>query len=71
MDDEQGRARAFSRGARGETPRKKQTDAEGGGCGALYKRKARVPAFPRRLVRELSASPWRGVRRYRGGASSL
>ena len=46
-------------------------DAEGDGCGALHIGKARVPAFPRRLVRELSASPWRGVGRYRGGASSL
>ena len=34
MDDERGRAGAFSRGARGGTPRKKYTGAEGAGCGA-------------------------------------
>ena len=35
MDDERGRAGAFSRGARGGTPRKQKTEAEGVGCGAL------------------------------------
>ena len=35
MVDERGRARAFSRGARGGTPRKKETEAEGAACGAV------------------------------------
>ena len=37
MVDERGRAGAFSRGARGGTPRKKKTEAEGVGCGALFR----------------------------------
>ena len=36
MVDERGRARAFSRGARGDTPRKRKFEAEGCGCGALF-----------------------------------
>ena len=32
---ERGRAGAFSRGARGVTPRKKEAEAEGAGCGVL------------------------------------
>ena len=39
MDDERGRAGAFSRGARGGTPRKKETGAEGTARGALDSRR--------------------------------
>ncbi len=35
MVDELGRAGALSRGARGEAPRKRESEAEGAGCGAL------------------------------------
>ena len=35
MVDESGRAGALSRGARGEAPRKRESEAEGAGCGAL------------------------------------
>ena len=38
MGDERGRARALSQGARGGTPRKEKTGAEGTGCGALARK---------------------------------
>ena len=45
MVDERGPARAFSRGARGDTPRKRKFGAEGAGGGALPSNK-RIPGAP-------------------------
>ena len=42
MDGERGRAGAFSRGARGDSPRKRKSDAEGVGSGALLGRLIRT-----------------------------